>query len=279
MRHLAIAAALVATAGSAQAATIFGVDGNDNLVRFDSAAPGTFLSSVKISGAVGILGMDFRPLNGVLYALASDQRIYTIDQTTGVATAVSGVLNLGSGNQFAFDFNPTIDRLRIVSNADNNYVFNPNDGSLTTATSVFYVAGDANAGKDPNVTALAYTSSVFGAAAGTTQLYGIDTVQDVLVTQANSLGELRTVGSLGVDVGSRDSFDISGSDAFAIDGQNLYRVNLGTGALTLAGRTPTALFGLAIAPVPEPSTWAMMVLGFGLVGMAVRRRRVRYAAA
>jgi hypothetical protein len=25
--------------------------------------------------------------------------------------------------------------------------------------------------------------------------------------------------------------------------------------------------------VPEPSTWAMMLLGFGMVGVAVRRRK------
>jgi hypothetical protein len=30
--------------------------------------------------------------------------------------------------------------------------------------------------------------------------------------------------------------------------------------------------GPAAAPVPEPSTWAMMLLGFGLVGAALRRR-------
>ncbi len=29
----------------------------------------------------------------------------------------------------------------------------------------------------------------------------------------------------------------------------------------------------ADAGVPEPSTWAMMILGFGLAGAAVRRRR------
>jgi 5'-nucleotidase / UDP-sugar diphosphatase len=29
-----------------------------------------------------------------------------------------------------------------------------------------------------------------------------------------------------------------------------------------------------IAPVPEADTWAMLLVGLGLVGFAVRRRRV-----
>lgn len=32
---------------------------------------------------------------------------------------------------------------------------------------------------------------------------------------------------------------------------------------------------LTIAPLPEPSTWAMMLLGFGGIGLAMRRRRRR----
>lgn len=36
---------------------------------------------------------------------------------------------------------------------------------------------------------------------------------------------------------------------------------------------------LAIAAVPEPATWAMMIGGFGLVGAASRRRRLRTVAA
>jgi hypothetical protein len=33
------------------------------------------------------------------------------------------------------------------------------------------------------------------------------------------------------------------------------------------------LDAVSIAPVPEPSTWAMMLLGFGAIGFAARRRR------
>lgn len=35
----------------------------------------------------------------------------------------------------------------------------------------------------------------------------------------------------------------------------------------------------ALASVPEPSTWAMMLVGFGLVGFSMRRSRARTAAA
>ena len=261
-------------AASANAAIVYGVDENNFLMSFDSAAPGTTLSSVAITGiSNSVAALDFRPLNGALYALSSDRMIYTIDLATGAATSVSGVLTL-TGTQFAFDFNPTIDRLRIVSDSNQNYVFNPTNGALTNATNVFYAAGDVNFGEVPGVTGAAYTSSVFGAPAGTTQLYSIDTALDVLTKQANSAGMLTTVGALGFNLGSRTSFDIAGTDAFAFNGSTLYRVNLATGALTSLGRTPEALFGIAIfAPVPEPASWAMMIAGLGVVGLAMRRQR------
>ena len=47
----------------------------------------------------------------------------------------------------------------------------------------------------------------------------------------------------------------------------------GTGALTALGKTDRALFGIAISAVPEPTTWAMMLIGFGMVAAATRYRR------
>jgi hypothetical protein len=250
----------------AQAATVYGVDGLNNLVSFNSAAPGAYLSSIRITGfSDSVQALDFRPANGVLYALGGDRVIYTINIGTGAATALGGPLAI-EGTLFGFDFNPVADAIRIVSNTNQNYRANPNTGALIARdTDVAY----ANPAQDPDVTANAYLS-------GSTTQYAIDTAADTLVTQANNAGTLATVGALGVDVGARTSFDISGPDAFVQSGRNFYRVNLQTGALTSLGQTPDELFGLAIAvPVPEPASWAMMLAGFGAVGAGLRVRRRR----
>lgn len=280
-RFLAGACLALTAATGAQAATIFGVDENNNLVTFNSGAPGAFTSSVRITGVgldESLQALDFRSSNGALYGLSAGRNLYRIDALTGVATQIGGTLAI-TGGQFGFDFNPVVDAIRIVSNDNTNYVVNPDTGAVTNATNVFYPAGDPNAGRDPGVTANAYLTN-------SAVQFAIDTDNDVLVRQANSMGTLTTVGPLSIPpsdiVGTRTSFDILGSDSFVQNGRNFYSVNLDTGLLSLVGRTNESLFGIAISPgaVPEPATWAMMLLGFGFVGYSARRRtRVRFAQA
>ncbi|NJC33023.1 hypothetical protein GGR88_000497 [Sphingomonas jejuensis] len=281
MRKMTIvtAIALSAVAVPASAATLFGVDEQNNLVTINSAAPGTTVSSRLITGTEAtLLALDFRSANGQLYGLGSDLRLYTINTATAAATAIGGPLAL-TGTNFGFDFNPTIDRIRIVSNTGANYVINPNDGSIQlVATPVAYGAGDPNAGTTPNVTALAYTPAAQTGNTADSQLYAIDSsgTNDVLARLANNTGVLTTVGATGVNFGPRDSFDIDSLGVgYAQDGRGLYQVNLQTGAFSFLGQTDRSLFGLSAAPaaVPEPATWAMMIGGFGLVGSALRRRR------
>src|SRR4051812_1557160 len=69
-----------ASAGS----TIFVITPANTLLRFDSTAPGTILSTIAVSGLqVGetLEGIDFRPANGQLYGLGSTSRLYSIDIT------------------------------------------------------------------------------------------------------------------------------------------------------------------------------------------------------
>jgi hypothetical protein len=165
-----------------------------------------------------------------------------------------------SGASFGVDFNPTVDRLRVTSDADQNLRINVDTGAATVDGALAYAAGDANAGQDPNVAGSAYTNSMAGAT--TTTLYGIDSARDVLVTQnPPNNGTLNTVGALGVDAGDAVGFDIApnGNTAYAaltVDGASqLYTINLTTGAAALVGGVGggAQLRGLAVFnPSPNP---------------------------
>jgi len=241
---------------SASADTIFAIadmDGAQALVKFDSAAPSQAVIVNVVSGLEAgemILGLDQRPHNTKLYAVTSSSRLVTLDRHSGATSAVTpGTFATGlAGEAFGFDFNPTIDRIRNVSDADQNLVLNPITGALQlVATPVFYVMGDVNAGKDPNVVHHAYNNNVFGATAS--QLFAIDSENDTLVKQANNAGTLTTVGDLGVDFSDLGGFDIAaggmayacstnGCDDVAIS--RFFTIDLATGAAQFAGFISTA---------------------------------------
>ena len=271
-----VACAALSFVGVANAASIVGVTENNNLVTFDSSNPGSFISNVAITGTTAaFLALDVRDSNGLLYGLGDDLTIYTINQFSGLAAAVGGPLAI-TGTNFGFDFNTAVDAIRVVSNNGSNYTINPNTGTLNgTFTPVAFAAGDPNAGFVPNVTANGYIH-------GSPSQFAISTSRDSLVTQANNAGTLNTVGSLGVAVGPRTSFDI-GFDGvgYLADVGQFYTVNLNTGAATFVGNLERPVFGItALAPaIPEPATWMMMLFGFGFIGAAMRRSTKRHSFA
>jgi hypothetical protein len=191
---------------------------------------------------------------------------------------------LVNGFSHGFDFNPMIDRIRVVTDTNKNYVFNPITGALQlAATDLAYGAADPNLGKDPNVAGSAYSNNTSTPPAST-QLYGIDTGLNILVTQANNAGTLGTVGPLGVDISALAGFDISGrtGTAYAVmtpagSSQSIfYTINLGTGAATPVG--PVGIIGggiivtaMTVDPIPEPATTALGA--FAILGLAGIRRR------
>jgi len=65
--------------------------------------------------------------------------------------------------------------------------------------------------------------------------------------------------------------------------QNLPIFRTGTFAISTTpqnnGPRPFDNYQITIAVVPEPASWAMMILGFGAIGYAVRRRTVRMVLA
>ena len=262
---------------AASAATLYAVTGTNTLLQFDSATPGTITRTVTITGLVTgserLLGIDFRPRTGQLFAVTIQTGAvangllisYRVNPSTGVATfvglipnSVPGAANVASG----FDFNPTVDRIRIVNTNDENFRVNPNTGGLAANDT------DLNPG-GLQVIAESYDRNWDRAVATTvaTTLYGISRTASSLVLQgglngggpggANG-GQITTVGPLGVtlDASSDAGFDIdAGGTAYAaltVGGlTRLYSVNLTTGAATLVGTIgtgTTAVTGLAVVP-------------------------------
>ncbi|WP_139920115.1 DUF4394 domain-containing protein [Hymenobacter sp. DG01] len=263
------ALALAATLGTAQAQTVYGLSATlnpavVNLVSFDLATPGTFTATVPITGFTAgqtLVGIDFRPNTGELFALGytatgTQAQLYTINRTTGVATAVGTALTLDLGTdltRIGFDFNPTVDRIRVTAGNRTNFRLNPNNGALAfTDGQLTYATGDANAGATPVVGSSAYTNSYIGAT-GTT-LYNLDEANSRLVRQdPPNNGTLVTVGALGVSVNGANR--VSDLDIYYNPTTNtntayltvatvtsataasttLYTVNLNTGAATSVG--------------------------------------------
>lgn len=178
---------------------------NSNLITFSSDNP-TMIRSIKaISGLVNnhrIAGMDVRPADLKLYALGYNDTtknfaVYRIDTATGAATKIGegGTIELGTGERIGFDFNPTVDRIRVTATNAANYRLNPETGGLAaTDTALAYVAGDVNAGTAPHVGAIAYINSYKNAT--TTMLYGVDEVNNTFVSIAPpNQGALNTIAS------------------------------------------------------------------------------------
>lgn len=278
----AIGLAMLAGASSAQD-TVFAVTQNQTLLSWNASSPDAVLTGVAIQGLMAnetLHGIDFRPATGDLYGLGSFSNLYRIDAATGIAQRVgSGFSGAGttlSGTSFGFDFNPVIDRIRVVSDTDQNLVLNPDTGGASRVTDLFYQSGDANENINPNIVGSAYTNNFAGATS--TQLYGVDTALDVLVTQANSAGTLGTVGPLGFDVNATLSFDISGATGigymtvqdFSRARSTFWTVDLATGAASMVGEIGGGALVTAMAVVPTPATCAVLTLP--AAGLLRRRR-------
>ena len=229
-----------------------GIANNGKLVMFTSDNPKSTIK-VKVSGLQKrekLLGIDLRPATGELYGLGSTSRIYSINWETGVATAIgSGPFAPAlEGTSFSFDFNPTVDRIRIMSDTGQNLRAHPDTGAVVFIDGTLaFEAGDANEGVTPDVVAAAYTNSDNDPNTGTA-LYDIDSTLDALLLQVSANGGvLNTVGSLGVNATDIAGFDISGPSGIAyaslvVKGKGgggksaIYTIDLGTGAATLLGK-------------------------------------------
>ncbi len=203
----------------------------------------TLLSAGLLSAPdSALVGIDVRPANGALYGLGDGGGIYLLDPLA-VRPELKSRLNVSlSGRSFGMDFNPTVDRLRVVSDTGQNLRINVDTGVATVDTALNFTAGVTALG----IGGVAYTNNDNDGSTATT-LFDIDSVADQLVTQnPPNNGTLVPVGRLGNDTNAAVAFDIRSTlkDGKAVSnegfvalggGGSFYRIDLATGELAFVG--------------------------------------------
>ncbi len=261
---------------AAQAIPLFSVDSaTEELVRIDSVT-----GAVSVVGSLGINALDVdlaRTSDGRLWALNSEFQtrvdLHEISMTTG-AVLSSVQVTLGSVG---------------IRSAEGL----ANSGNLLTLG--YSSAGDSDADRFGNLAASgAISGSVttagvdidgLGTGTGAVPYYAVDRFPLTF----NRIFEFDPAGpSASLVVDMLDTFapnDLvrSGTDILLIDNATpqLHRIDLGAPAVlnTIALDRPGTYLGLAfagpVAPAQAPEPGVLSLLGIGLVGMAVVRRRRR----
>ncbi len=217
---LAGCASTMEPAGTERAEKAVGITASNKLIKFNAGNPGKILASMPVKGlqpGETLLGIDYRVSKDVLYALGSSGRLYTVNEDTAQLTQVGSPFVVAlQGTQFGFDFNPTVDRIRVVSNTGQNLRLHPDTGAVVdgnpnvdgvqTDATLSFAAGDINAGKSPMAVGAAYSYNK--ADPKITTNYLVDAATGTLLTQGSregttptvspNTGQLFTVGKLGM---------------------------------------------------------------------------------
>ena len=211
---------LVGLAIAPDVGNVFGLTDAGELATFsvDDLTATTTSPITGLDANDPLVGIDRRPADGSIVGLTGSGVVYTIDTETVAATAVGAAIDPAlESDAFGFDFNPTVDRIRVGASTGQNLRLNPDTGTIganpdtgapTIDGKLTFAEADANAGTTPNVVGAAYTNSVAGATR--TQLYVVDSSTGSLAIQAPpNDGILNTVGALGVNLPNAASFDIA----------------------------------------------------------------------
>lgn len=233
----------------------FGLTSANTLVKYNANDSQDAMSTLSITGlqaAETILAIDFRPGTGQLYGLGSSSRLYIINTNSGAATMVGSgpfAVALTASSLAGFDFNPNVDRIRVVTSTGLNLRLNPETGAIAATDT------NLNPGT-PNISAAAYTNNYSGASS--TELFVIDDTTGMLYKQdPPNAGTLTQVGSLQISgtISGNGGFDIApdglGLASLTVNGENhLYQMNVSTGKAKDLGKLETAIIGIAIPTDP-----------------------------
>jgi Domain of unknown function (DUF4394) len=249
-----VASALALTAVAAQASskshrgwdrperTLYATTSQNQLIKFNSADAGDIRDIQAITGlpaGVTLKGIDFRPATGDLYGVGSDSVVYRLNPRTGIAVAEAPTFTPAlRGKSFGVDFNPTVDKIRVVSDDRQNLRLNVDEGTVLSTDK------DINPGM-PQIVGAGYLNSSFSATRPTaTTLYVVDAASDMLFKQNPPNDGTLTEGKwLGIDVGLNANFDIAGEENMGFltnstknRGTTLYSVDPTTGKTRSLGR-------------------------------------------
>ncbi|MGK2931670.1 MAG: DUF4394 domain-containing protein [Solirubrobacterales bacterium] len=275
---LALVPAGIMASQSQAGETAAALAGDNTIVTFPVSNPGTVTEQSPVfplsASDTDLVGLDYRPRGGGLYAVASGGTFYVLTPGTVANTFQATPINSTpgaapfTGPEIGFDFNPAPDAIRLVTAGGGDFRFSPNNGSLLgTDGALAYATGDVNAGDPSSVVGSGYTNSRDGTGGTGTTLYGIEADNDTLVTQGSvnatptspNTGQLFTVGSLGVDTTPNAGLDIapgSGTAYAALEAagspgtSSLYTVSPDSGAASLVGPIGGGdeIEGIAIVP-------------------------------
>lgn len=259
--------------------TLIGVTAANTLVTFQASEPGRLLSSLPIQGLKAgeeFLGIDFRVAKGQLFGLTNQGRLLQIDPDKATVTPVGAGITLPEGQTFGFDFNPTVDRIRVVNDAGHNLRLHPETGAQVDGDAntpgvqpdgtLRYAPGDLLNSTKPRIVSAGYTYNKTNEKLTTN--YAIDAGAGYLVVQGSlegaatavspNTGLLQAIGPLLIerfDSAALDISDVNNAAYLATSRQDgreprLYEVNLGSGQARLIGTIGTAqgLRGMAIVP-------------------------------
>lgn len=279
---------LVAATGTAQAQTLqagqppgnevlFAVNDRGELLRFKAGNPRAILARKQIGGLnEDVRGIDFRVSHGMLFVLGASGRLYTLDTATAQATAVGEAPLALPAVETGFDFNPTVDRMRVALADGTNLRAHPVTGVQVDSDpkadgvqrdgSLVYASNDPHAGWPALINGVAYTYNQKNDKLTTN--FAIDGARGTLVTMGSregaepvvspNGGQVFTVGSLKTGPITGVSFDISDvhNSAYLAASRvgdtrtHLFRVNLDTGEARYVASVgkKERIRGLAIEP-------------------------------
>ena len=247
-------------AATAPSLLAFGLIGDGKgMSSFSTSDPATLNWARNVTGFAScdtrLIGIDFRPKNGLLYGVGDCGGVYTLP-TVPPPSGTYPITKVGQlsvpleGTSFGVDFNPAADRLRIISDTGQNL---RHDVDLSSTIKDMPLT--LNGAPAKGFTAAAYTNNDNHADTATT-LFTIDTVNDQVAIQAPANnGTQNPTGKVGFNAGlngDSDIFaDLSGPGGTTISNtafatllppsgfQSFYTVDVLTGAASLVGTFPT----------------------------------------